>query len=131
MIVWAGLQTAFKTGPPSALQEDWWGSSQFRAYLTANCLLFPWASTAIDDLLTQPPIDTTQDSSTMATTAQIPPGGTYLDTFKVSFIDVPVDAANGNAVSTPEFLEASRSLTSMFGSLPRPLTTRCWRDRPR
>jgi hypothetical protein len=49
----------------------------------------------------------------MATT--IPPGGTLLQTFKRSFTDVPVDAANGDAISTSEFLEASESLTTMFG----------------
>jgi hypothetical protein len=47
--------------------------------------------------------------------AAIPPGGTLLDTFKKSFTDVPVDAAKGNAISTTEFLEASESLTTMFG----------------
>jgi hypothetical protein len=46
--------------------------------------------------------------------AAIPPGGTIVDTFTRSFTDVPVDAANGNAVSTTEFLEAAESLTTMF-----------------
>ena len=52
----------------------------------------------------------------MAATAQIPEGGTYLDTFKTSFTAVPVDAENGNAVSTAEFLDAAESLTTMFGT---------------
>ena len=56
----------------------------------------------------------------MAAIAQIPAGGTYLDTFKKSFTDVPVDAASGNAVSTSEFLEAAESLTTMFGNASRP-----------
>ncbi|KAM5359860.1 hypothetical protein ACJZ2D_014159 [Fusarium nematophilum] len=45
-----------------------------------------------------------------------PPGGTIVQTFKQSFTDVPVDEANGNAVSTTEFLEAAESLTTMFGT---------------
>lgn len=49
-------------------------------------------------------------------TAQIPVGGTYLDTFKGSFTKVPIDADKDNAISTTEFLEAAESLTTMFGS---------------
>lgn len=48
-------------------------------------------------------------------TAQIPPGGTYLDTFKKSFVDVPVDADKENAIATSEFLDAAESLTTIFG----------------
>jgi hypothetical protein len=55
----------------------------------------------------------------MATTATIPPGGTLLQTFKRSFIDVPVDPEKDNAISTSEFLEASEGLTTMFGSSTR------------
>jgi len=44
----------------------------------------------------------------------IPPGGTLIDTFKRSFVDVPVDAAKDNAVTTDAFLEAAESLTTMF-----------------
>ena len=51
----------------------------------------------------------------MASAAVIPPGGTLLDTFKRSWVDVPVDADKDNAISTSEFLEASESLTTMFG----------------
>ncbi|KAK4100941.1 glycolipid transfer protein [Parathielavia hyrcaniae] len=50
-------------------------------------------------------------------TAQIPDGGTYLDTFKGTFINVPLDADNGNAISTAEFLDAAESLTTMFDLL--------------
>lgn len=50
--------------------------------------------------------------------ATIPPGGTLLDTFKQSFTDVPVDADKDNAISTTEFLDASESLTTMFGTIP-------------
>ncbi|KAM5348452.1 hypothetical protein ACJ41O_008276 [Fusarium nematophilum] len=46
-----------------------------------------------------------------------PPGGTIVQTFKQSFTDVPVDEANGNAVSTTEFLEAAESLTTMFDAI--------------
>ncbi|KAK4463951.1 het-c2S [Cladorrhinum samala] len=50
-------------------------------------------------------------------TIQVPAGGTYLDTFKRSFTQVPVDAEKGNAVSTTEFLEAAESLTTIFDVL--------------
>ncbi|KAF4994275.1 hypothetical protein FDECE_13167 [Fusarium decemcellulare] len=46
-----------------------------------------------------------------------PPGGTIVQTFKRSFTDVPIDAANGDAVSTTEFLEAAESLTTMFDAI--------------
>ncbi|KAI2472481.1 het-c [Annulohypoxylon bovei var. microspora] len=46
-----------------------------------------------------------------------PPGGTLLQTFKKSFVDVPVDASSDNAISTTEFLEAAESLTTMFDVL--------------
>ncbi len=46
----------------------------------------------------------------------IPPGGTIIDTFKKSFVDVPVDAANDNPIETVSFLEAAESLTIMFGT---------------
>ncbi|KAH0432261.1 glycolipid transfer protein [Colletotrichum camelliae] len=49
--------------------------------------------------------------------AQIPPGGTYLDTFKKSFVDVPVDADKENAIATSEFLDAAESLTTIFDAL--------------
>lgn len=45
----------------------------------------------------------------------VPAGGTYLDTFKKSFVDVPVDAAKDNAIATSDFLEAAEALTTMFG----------------
>lgn len=50
-------------------------------------------------------------------TGQIPPGGTYLNTLKRSFTDVPVQANNGNAIPTTEFLEAAESLVSIFDVL--------------
>lgn len=53
-----------------------------------------------------------------AAAIQIPAGGTYLDTFKQSFTNVPVDAANDNVISTEEFLEAAESLVTIFGELP-------------
>jgi hypothetical protein len=47
--------------------------------------------------------------------AAYPPGGTFFDTVKKSFVDVPVDAAKDNAISTTDFLEAAESLTTLFG----------------
>ncbi|EEY22299.1 het-c [Verticillium alfalfae VaMs.102] len=47
----------------------------------------------------------------------IPPGGTIVDTFKKSFVDVPVDADKNNAIATAEFLEATESLTTIFDVL--------------
>jgi len=47
----------------------------------------------------------------------IPPGSTFFDMVKKSFTDVPIDKEHGNAVSTSEFLEASESLTALFGTL--------------
>jgi hypothetical protein len=51
----------------------------------------------------------------MAATTSYPPGGTFLDTLKTSFVDVPVDSAKDNAISTTEFLQAAESLTTLFG----------------
>ncbi|KAI6770937.1 hypothetical protein HG531_009792 [Fusarium graminearum] len=42
---------------------------------------------------------------------------TIVQSLKRSFVDVPVDAANGDAVSTTEFLEASESLTTIFDAI--------------
>ena len=47
----------------------------------------------------------------------IPPGGTILDTFKKSFVDVHLDADKNNAIPTDDFLTASESLTTMFDVL--------------
>ncbi|EHK98398.1 putative Pleckstrin like proteiny domain-containing family A member 8 [Glarea lozoyensis 74030] len=49
------------------------------------------------------------------TTAAYPPGGTFLDTLKRSFVDVPIDSEQN--VSTTEFLEAAESLTTLFDVL--------------
>lgn len=46
----------------------------------------------------------------------IPPGSTIVQSFKQSFVDVPVDTANGNAIATTQFLDAAESLTTMFGT---------------
>jgi hypothetical protein len=53
----------------------------------------------------------------MAATAY-PPGGTFLDTLKKSFVDVPVNAEKDNAIDTTAFLEAAESLTTLFGCSP-------------
>ncbi len=52
----------------------------------------------------------------MASAKAYPEGGTFLDTMKRSFTDVPVDKEKDNAISTTEFLEAAESLTTMFGT---------------
>lgn len=44
-----------------------------------------------------------------------PPDGTFFDTLKKSFTDVPVDETKDNAISTTEFLEAAESLVTLFG----------------
>ncbi|KAG2419634.1 hypothetical protein HFD88_004430 [Aspergillus terreus] len=49
--------------------------------------------------------------------AAIPPGGTWFDTIKRSFADVPVDAGNDDGISTTEFLEAAESLVTLFDVL--------------
>lgn len=48
--------------------------------------------------------------------AAFPPGGTFFDTLKKSFVDVPLDPTKDNAVSTTEFLEAAESLVTLFGA---------------
>lgn len=45
----------------------------------------------------------------------IPPGGTFFDTLKRSFVDVPV--AGDDKISTSEFLEAAESLLTLFDVL--------------
>jgi hypothetical protein len=51
----------------------------------------------------------------MASTGTYPAGTTFFDSLKRSFANVPVEAANENAISTTEFLEAAESLTTLFG----------------
>lgn len=45
-----------------------------------------------------------------------PAGGTFFDTVKRSFTDVPVDEKKDNAISTTEFLEACEGLIALFGT---------------
>lgn len=52
----------------------------------------------------------------MASTGVHPPGGTWFDTVKRSFVDVPIDANRDNAIATSEFLEAAESLATLFGA---------------
>jgi len=47
----------------------------------------------------------------------IPPGSTFFDVVKKSYVDVPVDKEHSNAIATSEFLEASESLTTLFDVL--------------
>lgn len=49
----------------------------------------------------------------------IPAGQTIVQTFRKSFVDVPVDADKENAIATLDFLEAAESLTTIFGTKPR------------
>jgi len=44
-----------------------------------------------------------------------PPGGTFFDTLKANFDQVPVDQSKDNAINTTKFLEAAESLTTLFG----------------
>jgi hypothetical protein len=53
----------------------------------------------------------------MASTLVIPEDGTLITTFRRSFVDVPIDSENENAVATTEFLEAAESLTTFFDML--------------
>jgi len=50
----------------------------------------------------------------MAGPIQIPPGGTWFDTLKRSFADVPIDP-NDQGIATSEFLEAAEATTTLFG----------------
>lgn len=45
-----------------------------------------------------------------------PPGGTYFDTGKRSFTQVPIDESS-QAISTTEFLEAAEGVTGLFDIL--------------
>jgi hypothetical protein len=45
--------------------------------------------------------------------AAIPPGGTFFDTLKRSFVDVPITGAD--KISTSEFLEAVEGVMGLFG----------------
>jgi len=47
----------------------------------------------------------------------VPPGGTFFDTLKKSFVDVPVNKSNDDAIATEPFLEAAESLTTLFDVL--------------
>jgi len=51
------------------------------------------------------------------TTPTYPPGGTFFDTAKKNFVDVPVDKEADNAISTSDFLDAAESLTTLFDIL--------------
>ncbi|PQE22462.1 glycolipid transfer het-c2 protein [Rutstroemia sp. NJR-2017a BVV2] len=58
---------------------------------------------------------TNKHTNKMAT--PIPAGKTFIDTINRSFVDVPVQKENDNAIPTTEFLEASESLTTLFDVL--------------
>lgn len=46
-----------------------------------------------------------------------PPGGTYFDTIRKPFTDVPIDEKKDNAIATAEFLEAVEAVTGLFDVL--------------
>jgi hypothetical protein len=52
----------------------------------------------------------------MPRTNEVHAPGTWFSTIQRSFEEVPIDTANGNAISTVEFLEAAGALVSLFGS---------------
>lgn len=52
----------------------------------------------------------------MSRTNEVHAPGTWFSTIRRSFEEVPIDTANGNAISTVEFLEAAGALVSLFGS---------------
>jgi hypothetical protein len=49
--------------------------------------------------------------------AAYPPGQTFFDTLKKSFVDVPVDESKDSAIPTTAFLEAAESLITLFDVL--------------
>lgn len=51
----------------------------------------------------------------MASIVMIPVGGTWFDTHKKSFVDVPIDPKD-QGIATTEFLEAAESTTTLFGA---------------
>ncbi len=51
----------------------------------------------------------------MASVVQLPPGGTWFDTHKKSFVDVSIDSKD-QGIATSEFLEAAESTTTLFGA---------------
>ncbi|MCJ1262888.1 hypothetical protein MMC22_002758 [Lobaria immixta] len=53
----------------------------------------------------------------MASKATCPAGGTWFDTLQKSFVHVPIDASNGNAIETSAFLDAADSLATLFDVL--------------
>lgn len=73
-------------------------------FLTFVSFLFPAFPSTLLSFQPNQPI-TTPD--TMA----FPPGGTFFDTLKRNFTDVPVDSG----IATTQFLEAAESLTTLFG----------------
>ncbi|KAI7221015.1 putative glycolipid transfer protein HET-C2 [Hortaea werneckii] len=53
----------------------------------------------------------------MAQPQAYPPGGTFFDNAKRSFVNVPINNSKDNAIATTEFLEAAESLTRLFDVL--------------
>jgi hypothetical protein len=59
---------------------------------------------------------------TTDTMAAVPPGGTFFDTLKRSFSDVPIESGK---IATTEFLEACEGLTTLFGVYVQSSTLSC------
>jgi hypothetical protein len=57
------------------------------------------------------------NSITITMAAAYPPGQTFFDNVKKSFVDVPVVDSKDSAIPTTEFLEAAESLTTLFDVL--------------
>jgi len=53
----------------------------------------------------------------MAPKLVVPQGKTFFEIMKRSFVDVPIDKDNGNAIATSEFLDAAESFKSLFDLL--------------
>ena len=51
----------------------------------------------------------------MSSAIIIPPGGTWFDTMKKSFADVPIYFEDDSGIATTDFLEAADSMTTLFG----------------
>ncbi|GKT85708.1 HET-C2 protein [Colletotrichum tofieldiae] len=96
----------------SCLDILWKLSSSF-----SHSSLFSLSTTHISPTPLSTFDQTTQTPKIRHNGSSDPPGGTYLDTFKKSFVDVKPDADKENAIPTTEFLDAAESLTTIFDAL--------------
>lgn len=68
---------------------------------------------------------------TSSSTGALPAKGTLFDTFTRSYADVPIDHEKNNTISTTEFLEATESMTALFGNLYADISLVIWLNYPR